>query len=628
MDGTANGMLDDLAILRSDGYFTTQIAREGNTAPGGNGFFFVFGEPLMNAENQVGFLTIMNGTSGGYDDDLALFLSDSAGTSLVEIAREGQDTNDGQLDGISVFAVNDSGHVAFDANLVQTSNFEAVYICDGEELITVVQQGQSIGGGTAARVRFWGGEPFQSGLNDHGQVAYNADLSGGSDKLVQIWTPDLHWRRDFGGEWDCSNCWTLGISPGPIYDVDIDPDNRLEIEGPTAHTTVHGLSIGGGDGIATLDMQLGAILTVTNDVTIEANGILTGDGTIDADIDNRGTVEANDVVVNGNIDNTTSGVINVTGGASVTFEHDVVQNGLLLVENTGNNHSSATLLGAFSGAGGFTGGGDVLALGNLRPGSGTASVIMSGNLSLGTQTQTEIEIGGVATGEFDQLIVAGNLFLDGSLDVVLVNGFTPSVPDEFLIVEVGGDAEGEFAGLANGSSVGSGLHISYDGGEGNDIVLLTVPPQVQVVPDALSIIRGDLRSGDLADLINSDDLDLSIVRSIADIQSRTEFEVASVSPAIIPSSLSVTLEGSVFARSPVNQTISLYDYDLDVWEVVDTRTADHFDDRVDTIVVTGDVARFVETRTNRMKARVLYESPIARQQFGSNTDHFLWSVGR
>ena len=99
-------------------------------------------------------------------------------------------------------------------------------------------------------------------------------------------------------------------------------------------------------------------------------------------------------------------------------------------------------------------------------------------------------------------------------------------------------------------------------------------------------------------------------------------------PTFTPTNLSITLEGSVFARSTVVQTISPYDYALGVWEVVDTRNASRFSDRVDTIELGGDLSRFVELGTHCMKARVLYKSNVARQQFTSNTDRFSWTLER
>ena len=122
-------------------------------------------------------------------------------------------------------------------------------------------------------------------------------------------------------------------------------------------------------------------------------------------------------------------------------------------------------------------------------------------------------------------------------------------------------------------------------------------------------------------------MDVSIRRNTADIQSRTEFEVDSSSPIANPASIEVTLEGSVFARSAVNQIIELFEYDNGVWEQVDSRAASRFSDAVAIVPVTGDVSRFVEAGTLNVKARVRYQSANPRQQFSSNTDQFIWTIG-
>jgi hypothetical protein len=90
----------------------------------------------------------------------------------------------------------------------------------------------------------------------------------------------------------------------------------------------------------------------------------------------------------------------------------------------------------------------------------------------------------------------------------------------------------------------------------------------------------------------------------------------------------VTLEGAVFARSPVNQTIELYDYIAGVWEQVDTRAATRFSDSTVTVAATGDLSRFVEAGTMFIKARIRYQSTNPRQQFSSNTDLFIWTIGQ
>ncbi len=151
---------------------------------------------------------------------------------------------------------------------------------------------------------------------------------------------------------------------------------------------------------------------------------------------------------------------------------------------------------------------------------------------------------------------------------------------------------------------------------------------VAIPADSVVVSHGTQVSGDVDALAESDDADLSIQRAISDIQARTEFEIKAFSPVANPSLLEVTLEGSVFARSPVDQTIELYDYIAGDWELVDTRVATQSVDSTVTVAATGDLSRFVEPDTLCIEARVRYQSPVARQQFSSNTDQFIWTIGQ
>lgn len=178
------------------------------------------------------------------------------------------------------------------------------------------------------------------------------------------------------------------------------------------------------------------------------------------------------------------------------------------------------------------------------------------------------------------------------------------------------------------------LRLEHLQGDGTDLAIDNVrfyqlhsePTVVNV--DSFLVTRGTHAAGGVADLAESDNADLSIQRSTADTESRTEIEIKGISPVASPSSLEATLEGSVFARSQVDQTIELFDYAAGGWEQIDTSVAAHFTDSSVTIAATGDLSRFVEVGTMCIKARIRYQSTVARQQFSSNTDQFIWTIGQ
>ncbi|MEM7453003.1 MAG: discoidin domain-containing protein [Planctomycetota bacterium] len=147
-----------------------------------------------------------------------------------------------------------------------------------------------------------------------------------------------------------------------------------------------------------------------------------------------------------------------------------------------------------------------------------------------------------------------------------------------------------------------------------------------VVAHTITPTRGEFVSGGVLDIAASDNTDYTMQRNSFDIQSRTEFEVESVSPVADPSQMSITFEGSVFARSAVTQSVELFNYDAQNWELVDSRNASRFSDTATVIGVNGDLSRFVEPGSLTIEARVRYRSVNPRQQFSSNTDQFIWTI--
>jgi hypothetical protein len=158
----------------------------------------------------------------------------------------------------------------------------------------------------------------------------------------------------------------------------------------------------------------------------------------------------------GDISNAATGKIVVSGGAGATFYDDIVQNGTFRVSKVGSTTSVAVVFGAFSGTGGSTGGGDIFFEGDLRPGNSPASVTFENNVSFGSAAGLKIELGGTTLGtQYDQVQVLGQLALDGTLDVLLINGFTPVAGSSFDILNWG-SLSGTFSSIVL-PTLGAGL---------------------------------------------------------------------------------------------------------------------------------------------------------------------------
>lgn len=178
--------------------------------------------------------------------------------------------------------------------------------------------------------------------------------------------------------------------------------------------------------------------TTTGVAELSAQGIFTNDinGVINArnalissgqGLTNAGGIAftggSSDVL--GKVTNAATGNLTITAGASVVFSDDVVQNGTFVIRRLGTVTSSAVFLGAFTGAGGFTGGGTAYIEGDLAPGNSPAAVNYGGDVALGPTARTIIELGGTTPGlEYDRLVVTGEFALAGTLDLRFIDGFS------------------------------------------------------------------------------------------------------------------------------------------------------------------------------------------------------------
>jgi len=290
----------------------------------------------------------------------------------------------------------------------------------------------------------------------------------------------------------------------------IEPGGHLTGDGTIAVT---GLLVNAGEiHLGTSSLQLIA-------ESLSNTGLLRGVGTVDAEVSNNGRIEALDqgseidflqsvenrtpgliamrdsaVRFRAGLDNVgdflisdgasdifgdvaNTGKIGLSSGATVSLVGSLAQNGTVnLLEG-----SRLIIFDVFSGTGGIQGGGMLEILGTLSPGASPGAVDYDGDLQLGPGATTLIELAGLDPGEFDQLLIGGDLTLAGELDVDLLGGFEPGLDQQFLIADVTGQRFGVFSGLGEGALVGNyqgtDLFITYAGGDGNDVALVTPVPE-------------------------------------------------------------------------------------------------------------------------------------------------------
>ena len=566
----------ETGIYFGTGGLLTEVTRTGRQAPNNSGTFKSLGSKMRaNDVGEFSFWGYVENTDG---DRAGLFRGD--GNTVVQVAIDGQTVQDGngqiRLGNSAGALINNTGQFAYDARIDGTSggtsDNNGLFTGDGRDSFTIARKGDAVGGSTIS-------ELFVNDVNDLGQITYRLKLADGNER-IQRWTPELHWREDYGGAWDGYRQWTLGVTPDAVHDVYIDPAARLTVYGSQSDTVVRSLNVGGNTGVATLELINGRALTATNGVNIGNKGVLTGDGIVAGNVLNNygGTLLADNLTVVGSVSNfgvirgtgsiqsaiyngidgqiranngdqlsltgpslinegrieviggelqvagefingvstgmiaarngtmrfdnglfndgsigvsfgtsdvfgdiINNGTISVSGGANATFYDDIEQNGAMQIVKSGSVESNVVVFGALSGPGGFVGGGNLFALGDLRPGASPASVLYDGNLYMGSGTRSFMELGGTGIGDFDQMVVTGDLGLSGELLVSLIDGHSLFYNQQYLIADVDGMLTGQFSGLAEGDLIGNfdgfDMFVSYSMGDGNDVGLFTAVPE-------------------------------------------------------------------------------------------------------------------------------------------------------
>ncbi len=159
----------------------------------------------------------------------------------------------------------------------------------------------------------------------------------------------------------------------------------------------------------------------------------------------------------GEVTNSSSGTIVVSGGAVVTFYNDVVQNGTLNVSASGGT-SSVVFLGTLSGTGTTTAD-KVFLMGDLRPGDSMGAITVNGNAYMAGATNSVMELTGTAAGsQYNQIHVTGTMALDGTLSITLPNpGYRPTQGAQFQVMTFG-SCTGAFTSI-NGLNLGNRLEL-------------------------------------------------------------------------------------------------------------------------------------------------------------------------
>jgi hypothetical protein len=307
-----------------------EVIRRGDPLPEGSG---VYGAALdsvrLNDSDYVSVYANLRSNAGGEDDDTGIYLLSS--DSVATLARENDFVPDGNGQFGSFFVsptINVGGQAAFFTRLRNTNggdlDDEAIYLSDGIETIEVVRKGDILESGAVLSIP--SSINLNGRLNDFGQVLFLANRSG--DDGIFLFTPEVHWRNLLGGDWDAGANWTLSLAPAAPHNVWIEATDDLNVAGPSGATAVKSLTIGGGSGFASLNLQPGGSITVENGMAVLSTGILKGKGAVHGNVDNEGVISpgesAGEIIVDGLFSQGNAGKLLIELGSYSNYDRLVV----------------------------------------------------------------------------------------------------------------------------------------------------------------------------------------------------------------------------------------------------------------------------------------------------------------
>lgn len=160
-----------------------------------------------------------------------------------------------------------------------------------------------------------------------------------------------------------------------------------------------------------MDFKNASTNAATGRISIINGTLATGTGAAKR-LTNQGKLDLLDAVVNGDLHNAAG--TTVTIGGAVAFN------------------------GRVTGDGQFSGGGSVTFNGRFEPGDAATALQFGGDVSFTAANSLLMQIGGTTAGaQFDQISVVGSAAFNGTLSVVLLNGFLPSAGQSFPLIEYG-----------------------------------------------------------------------------------------------------------------------------------------------------------------------------------------------
>ena len=456
LNGTTGGTSDNVGIFIGSGGPLTQVAREGQTAPDANGTISLFADMALNATGQIAFEATLTGTSDGINDNSAIFLAD--GIDTVQVARKGQVFAD---DTISDMDINHS---------LETNGNERSGLNDAGQVAYIVTLNNA-----KTAIALWT-PPHVHWTAPSGQWSTPANWQSNiTPKSLFDVTLDPPTGATIAGDTNNEFVKSLTVgtpTPGPTTRLNQDAADLTSLNPATINQaghvhlgndrvfnaptlTNHGLLTGTGQINADFNnTPTGQVRTITGEHLTFTGPANTNNGKLEAI---GGTIEFNHPITNaaptgliaardatlrfnagltnndgigftfgtsdifGDITNSPTGIIVVSGASNLTIWDDLTNNGSVQV----SAGSSAVYFGSVSGTGSFPGTGTHYFEADLAPGASPGTTNFGGDVVFGPFANANIEAQATTTApvpglgnDHDQINITGNVTFGGTLNVL------------------------------------------------------------------------------------------------------------------------------------------------------------------------------------------------------------------
>jgi hypothetical protein len=145
-------------------------------------------------------------------------------------------------------------------------------------------------------------------------------------------------------------------------------------------------------------------------------------------------------------------------------------------------------------------------------------------------------------------------------------------------------------------------------------------------PSGFNLVRGNVISGGVPELVNSDDdsLNLGLGRTVTPLQAPIEVEIDGTTSANSASVLQFKIESSA-SRSQIRQSIELFDYTTGGWVSVDSRIIGTSDGVVD-VNLGENTSRFLQNGDLRGRVSYRKDGTISPSPWTVKIDQVKWTM--